>query len=101
MCASAGDISASEKVSTRYITAMIPVASSMLPKPFASPRFHPEKCPEITAPTLNGFCDYAGYSDAAQCRLAPYNDGALGSVHAVGTGTGNSGPVRRRDKRPT
>ena len=52
MCGMAGLISASEKVSPRYMTAMRTVAMSMPPQPpEARPRFQPEKCPEITAPT--------------------------------------------------
>ena len=51
-CGSAGDISAIEKQSPMYITVMISTASSMPPKPPAvSPKFHPKKSPEMTAPT--------------------------------------------------
>jgi hypothetical protein len=55
--AAQGDISARENVSPRYMMAMTTVARNMLPQPFASPRFHPEKCPEITAPTPNAQSD--------------------------------------------
>ena len=58
MCGSAGDISAIEKQSPAYITVMIPVATSIPPKPpEARPKFHPKKSPLITAPTPSAQSD--------------------------------------------
>ena len=37
--------------------AMMMVARNMLPQPLASPRFQPEKWPEITAPTPSAHSD--------------------------------------------
>ncbi len=42
VCGNAGDISASENTSPQYIAAMMNSAESIAPKPFSSPRFHPE-----------------------------------------------------------
>jgi hypothetical protein len=48
----AGDMSAMEKHSPRYMAVIAMTASSMPPKPpEASPKFQPKKSPEMTAPT--------------------------------------------------
>ena len=52
VCGNAGDISATLCVKPIYIMAMMMVAKNIPPHPpEARPRFHPEKCPDITAPT--------------------------------------------------
>jgi hypothetical protein len=58
VCGSAGDISASEKHNAKYIAAMISEAKNSPPQPaVASPRFHPENWPEMTAPTPSAHKD--------------------------------------------
>src|SRR4029077_16626433 len=58
VCGSAGDISASEKLRPRYITATIRLAKKKPPQPpDAMPRFQPENSPEITAPTPSAHND--------------------------------------------
>jgi hypothetical protein len=58
VCGSAGDISASEKVNPRYMTATMMAATNKPPHPpDAMPRFHPENWPEMTAPTPSAQSD--------------------------------------------
>src|SRR5262245_22763799 len=58
VCGSAGDISASEKHSPKYIAATISDAMNKPPQPAeARPRFQPENWPEITAPTPSAHSD--------------------------------------------
>src|SRR5690606_33162474 len=55
---SAGDISARLKIRPRYMMAMMIAAKNKPPHPPAPmPRFHPEKCPEMTAPTPSAHSD--------------------------------------------
>src|SRR5262245_32772683 len=59
VCGKAGESSASEKHSPQYIAEMISDAMNIPPQPpTAKPRFQPENCPEITAPTPSAQSDH-------------------------------------------
>src|SRR5688572_31433893 len=67
VCGSAGDISASENESPRYMTATIIAARKSPPQPpDAMPKFQPENSPEMTAPTPSAHSDHT-----RACRFKP------------------------------